>query len=59
MKIINQSKMKKQLQFTLFTLFFGTLLIFAQTSPLCGGTFTDPEGATTNYANNSDYIVTI
>ncbi|MEY4835846.1 MAG: hypothetical protein RI980_1961 [Bacteroidota bacterium] len=51
--------MKKQLQFTLFTLFFGTLLIFAQTSPLCGGTFTDPEGATTNYANNSDYIVTI
>ena len=51
--------MKKQLHLSLFALLFGTLLTFAQTSPVCGGTFTDPEGATANYANNSDYSVTI
>ena len=51
--------MKKQLLLSFFALFFGTLLTFAQTSPVCGGIFTDPEGATTNYANNSDYLVTI
>ena len=51
--------MKKQLHLSLFALFFGALLTFAQTSPVCGGTFTDLEGATTNYANNSDYSVTI
>jgi hypothetical protein len=51
--------MKKQLLLSFFALFFGTLLTFAQTSPVCGGTFTDPEGATTNYADNSDYTVTI
>ena len=27
--------------------------------PTCGGTFTDPAGATANYVNNSDYTVTI
>lgn len=27
--------------------------------PVCGGTFTDPGGATGNYANNTDSIVTI
>ena len=27
--------------------------------PVCGGTFTDPAGATINYASNSDYTVTI
>ncbi|WP_298397370.1 fibronectin type III domain-containing protein [Flavobacterium sp.] len=27
--------------------------------PACGGTFTDPAGATVNYANGSDYTVTI
>ena len=51
--------MKKQLLLSFFALFFGTLLTYAQTSPVCGETFTDPEGATANYANNSDYSVTI
>jgi len=27
--------------------------------PVCGGTFTDPGGATGNYANSTDYTVTI
>lgn len=27
--------------------------------PVCGGTFTDPAGASANYVNNSDYTVTI
>ena len=27
--------------------------------PLCGGVFTDPAGATTDYANNTDSVVTI
>lgn len=27
--------------------------------PVCGGIFTDPAGATSNYANNTDYTVTI
>lgn len=27
--------------------------------PACGGIFTDPAGANTNYANNTDYTVTI
>lgn len=51
--------MKKQLRF-IFTLLF--ICIFnsnAQTTPICGGTFTDPEGPNANYASNSDYTVTI
>jgi hypothetical protein len=27
--------------------------------PVCGGTFTDPQGANANYANSTDYTVTI
>ena len=48
--------MKKTLLLTLF-LFLGTLT--AIHSQECGGTFTDPAGPTANYANSSDYTVTI
>lgn len=48
--------MKKTLLLTLF-LFLGT--VAAVHSQACGGTFTDPAGATANYANSSDYTVTI
>ncbi|WP_298140385.1 fibronectin type III domain-containing protein, partial [Flavobacterium sp.] len=51
--------MKKQLLLSFFALFFGTFLTLAQTTPVCGGTFTDPAGATTNYANNSNVTTTI
>ena len=32
---------------------------FAQTQPVCGSVFTDPAGPNANYANSSDYTVTI
>ncbi len=51
--------MKKQLLLSFFALFLGTFLTLAQTTPVCGGTFTDPAGATTNYANNSNVTTTI
>lgn len=51
--------MKKQLLLSFFALFFGTFLTLAQTTPVCGGTFTDPAGATTNYADNSNVTTTI
>src|SRR6478672_1773232 len=52
--------MKKQLLSILFALLFSPFFIAnAQTAPVCGGTFTDPAGPNANYANNSDYTVTI
>ncbi|MDI1316167.1 T9SS type A sorting domain-containing protein [Flavobacterium sp.] len=48
--------MKKTLLLT-FILFLGTLT--AVNSQVCSGIFTDPAGPTANYANNSDYTVTI
>ncbi len=51
--------MKKQLLLSFFALFFGTFLTLAQTTPVCGETFTDPAGATANYANNSNVTTTI
>jgi hypothetical protein len=51
--------MKKQLLLSFFALFLGTFLTLAQTTLVCGGTFTDPAGATTNYENNSNVTTTI
>jgi hypothetical protein len=51
--------MKKQLLLSFFTLLIGTFLTAAQTTPVCGGMFTDPAGPNLNYANNSDYTITI
>ncbi|MEO5777103.1 MAG: fibronectin type III domain-containing protein [Flavobacterium sp.] len=48
--------MKKTLLLTFF-LFLGTLS--AIHSQECGSTFTDPAGPSANYANNSNYTVTI
>jgi hypothetical protein len=47
--------MKKTLLLTFF-LFLG---ILNTNSQVCGGTFTDPAGPNANYANSSDYTVTI
>lgn len=48
--------MKKTLLLTFF-LFLGiTTVVHSQA---CGEAFTDPAGATVNYANNSDYTITI
>ena len=49
--------MKKQLLLIILALFGITNLTNSQV--VCGDTFTDPAGATVNYANNSDYTVTI
>ena len=49
--------MKKQLLLILLALFGITNLTYSQL--VCGDTFTDPLGATTNYVGNTDYTVTI
>jgi hypothetical protein len=51
--------MKSKLHFSLLAvLFLSIFSSFSQTIS-CGDVFTDPAGATANYDNNSDYIVTI
>ena len=51
--------MRTKLLFSLLAvLFLGILNTYAQ-DPVCGGTFTDPAGPNANYANSSDYTVTI
>jgi len=51
--------MKKQLHILFALLCLSIFNSNAQTAPICGGTFTDPAGPNANYANNSDYTVTI
>jgi uncharacterized repeat protein (TIGR01451 family) len=48
--------MKKILLSTL--ILFG-LITTGYSQPVCGGTFTDPAGATVNYSNDTNYTVTI
>ena len=48
--------MKKTLLLTIFALFRLFTTVYSQE---CGTAFTDPAGPTTNYANSSDYTVTI
>lgn len=47
----------KKILFLCLTVFLG--LANAAHSQTCGGTFTDPAGASADYANNTDYTVTI
>jgi uncharacterized repeat protein (TIGR01451 family) len=56
---INQPNMKKQLLLSFFALLIGTFLTSAQTTPVCGGMFTDPAGPNLNYANSSNVTTTI
>ena len=53
----NQPNMKKQLLLLILILLGITNHSFSQA--VCGGTFTDPAGATVNYANSTDNTVTI
>lgn len=50
--------MKKTIQFIKISLLLITSIGFAQNFT-CGGVFTDAGGVTANYANNSNYVVTI
>ena len=49
--------MKKQLLLLILALFGTVSFTYCQIT--CGNSFTDPAGASSNYANNSNYIVTI
>jgi hypothetical protein len=51
--------MKTKLHYSLWAVFFLSFTSIFGQNLTCGNTFTDPAGANANYANNSDYIVTI
>lgn len=51
--------MKKQLLFAIFALLFAPAFTMLAQGPACGTLFTDPAGPNTNYANDTDYTVTI
>jgi len=55
----NQTNMKLKLPFSLLAvLFLSIFSSFSQTIS-CGDVFTDPAGSAANYADNSDYTITI
>ena len=56
---INQTNMKTKLLFSIIAVFFLSIYSSFSQNIICGDTFTDPAGPNANYANSSDYTVTI
>ncbi|WP_284652770.1 DUF7619 domain-containing protein [Flavobacterium terrisoli] len=51
--------MNKKLLFTFWSILLVSIFSASGQEPVCGGTFTDPAGPNANYADSSDYTVTI